>query len=284
MPSLLRSAVVTIGNFDGVHRGHQFMLQQVVNRARELKVRSCVVTFNPDPIEVLRPELKPQYLTEVDEKVRLMRGVGIDDVWVCQFDKDIAALTPEAFLALVGERHRIAELWVGADFALGKGRSGNTEALARIGRSSGWKLNVVKPLLEGREPVSSTRIRELLTQGDVEGAGELLGRPYTLTVDGESTNPRQFHVDARRALPIPGIYAGYVEAGRQSGGALVSITDDEARVFRLSWLETPPAVLKDRTRVEIRARLGDPTEDGEVPRGMIERAQARQGRAMEAGA
>ena len=197
------TAIVTIGNFDGVHIGHQMLLHQVVDRARVLGIRSFAVTFDPHPEQVLFPERGIAYLTGPDEKEHLIYASGIDDVWVCPFTTELSRLEPQEFLRLVSERRSIAELWIGADFALGRGRMGTIGVLAEIGANYGWGLHMVPPYrLEG-QIVSSTAIRTLLSTGATLGAAELLGRPYS--VEGELTADGTLRVDARRALPRSGL-------------------------------------------------------------------------------
>jgi riboflavin kinase/FMN adenylyltransferase len=169
-------AIVTIGNFDGVHRGHQHLLRQVATRARTLGFQACAVTFDPHPRQVLRPEQPMVQLTSTEAKVRLMRLAGMQDVWVCSFTPEIAGLEPGDFLRLISARWPIAELWVGAGFALGRGRSGSLDVLQRIGFERGFKVQAVQPLVLDGQVVSSSRIRTLLEQHDFEGARKLLGR------------------------------------------------------------------------------------------------------------
>src|SRR5262249_22978506 len=121
-PCLMTRAIVTIGNFDGVHLGHLKLIDQVVSRARALDVRSFAITFDPHPEQVLVPERKLTYLSTADERKEILEQSGIDSVWICPFTRELARLEPEEFMHLVTERQPIAELWVGADFGLGRGR------------------------------------------------------------------------------------------------------------------------------------------------------------------
>lgn len=169
-------AVVTIGNFDGFHRGHQHLVSQVVGRARVLGLPATAVTFDPHPRALFQPDEPLLRLTSTQEKVQLLRMAGIQDVWVCSFTPEIARLEPTEFLSLMATRWPIAELWVGSDFALGRGRSGKLDVLAGIGAVSGWRLQMVPPLIVAGRVVSSTRIRALIEQGDFKAAEVLLGR------------------------------------------------------------------------------------------------------------
>src|SRR5215208_8061477 len=133
-----RRVVATIGAFDGIHRGHHLLLDQVVERARALGVGSLCVTFDPHPDLVLYPDRHLTYLTDRTEKERVLRSLGLDDVQIIEFTHELSMLNPEEFLGLIQERHPLAELWVGSDFALGRGRTGTIAALAEIGRIEGF--------------------------------------------------------------------------------------------------------------------------------------------------
>jgi riboflavin kinase/FMN adenylyltransferase len=204
--SSTQPAVVTIGNFDGVHLGHQKLVRQAADRARALELGSLAITFEPHPEQILFPERRRTYLSTPDERQKLLHACGIDEVWVCPFTTELARLEPEDFMRVVAERQPMAELWVGADFALGRGRKGTIAVLSEIGSASGWGLHMVPPYrLEG-QVVSSTAIRTLLAAAAVRGASDLLGRTYS--VSGEIDDDDLFKVDPLRALPKPGVYEG----------------------------------------------------------------------------
>jgi riboflavin kinase / FMN adenylyltransferase len=200
-------AIVTIGNFDGVHLGHQMLIRQVVDRAQALGLCSFAVTFDPHPEQVLFPERQLTHLSTSQERTAILREFGIDDVWVCPFTMEIARLEPDEFMRLVTDRQPVAELWVGADFALGRGRKGTIAFLAEMGGALGWGLHMVPPYrLEG-QTVSSTAIRTLLSAGAVRGAADLLGRIYS--VPGELDNS-MLTVEPLRTLPRAGVYEAQV--------------------------------------------------------------------------
>jgi riboflavin kinase/FMN adenylyltransferase len=214
-----RPVVATIGAFDGIHRGHHLLLGQVVDRARSLGLPSLCVTFDPHPDLVLYPDRHVTYLTDRTEKERVLRQLGLDDVMVIEFTPALSMLNPEEFLGLVSEAHPLAELWVGSDFALGRGRSGTIAALAELGRIQGFALHVVPPQRADREVISSTFIRSLLSQGNVRHANRLLGRRYRIsgTVETGAARGRQLgfptaniRPDPKRALPADGVYAAVV--------------------------------------------------------------------------
>ena len=173
-------AVVTIGAFDGVHRGHRALLQTVVERAGALGALSWCVTFHPHPDVVMRPRLHHAYLADRDEQEMLIREQGIALVQVLRFTPEMSKLTARAFIEQLSQQHLLEELWIGPDFALGQGRAGTAETLAHLGQEMGFRLELMPPFTRHNEVVSSTRIRGLLSDGDVTGAADLLGRPYAL--------------------------------------------------------------------------------------------------------
>jgi riboflavin kinase / FMN adenylyltransferase len=222
------SAIVTIGNFDGVHLGHRKLIQQVVDRARALDLCSYAITFDPHPDQVLYPERRHIYLSTAEERGEILQASGVDEVWICPFTRELARLDPEEFIQLVGQRHPIAELWVGADFALGRGRIGTVGVLAELGAHSGWGLHVVAPLVLDGQVVSSTAIRTLLGAGAVRGAADLLGRSYSVAgvIEGDD-----LLVDPTRALPRAGIaYEGELQQSDSVVDGVVTVESDPPRV------------------------------------------------------
>ena len=214
-----RPVVATIGAFDGIHRGHHLLLGQVVDRARTLGLASLCVTFDPHPDLVLYPDRHVTYLTDRNEKERVLHQLGLDHVLVIEFTSELSLMTPEAFLTLLEESYPLAELWVGSDFALGRGRTGTIAALAELGRIQGFALHVVPPRRADSEVISSTFIRGLLSQGNVRHAAQLLGRRYRISglVESGAQRGRQLgfptaniRPDPRRALPADGVYAAVV--------------------------------------------------------------------------
>jgi riboflavin kinase/FMN adenylyltransferase len=221
-------AIVTIGNFDGVHLGHRKLIQQVVDRARALDLRSFAITFDPHPDQVLYPERRHLYLSTAEERGEILKQSGVDAVWICPFSRDLARLEPTEFIHMITQRQPIAELWVGADFAMGRGRIGTVGVLAEIGAHGGWGLHVVAPQVHEGQVVSSTAIRTLLTAGAVRGAADLLGRNYS--VPGEIKGDELF-VDNVRAMPKSAITyeAQLVQNGAVYDGT-VTVEQDPPRV------------------------------------------------------
>jgi riboflavin kinase/FMN adenylyltransferase len=210
---MTKPAIVTIGNFDGVHLGHLQLIRQTVERARARGLCSFAITFEPHPEHVLFPERRLSYLSTAAERRDLLLECGIDSVWICSFTRELSKLDPEDFMRLVCQRQPMAELWVGSDFALGHNRQGSIGVLASVGARMGWGLHMVPPYMLDGQVVSSTAIRTLLAAGAVRGAADLLGRNYS--VGGEVAG-NGFVVDPLRALPRAAT-AYEAEIARQGG-------------------------------------------------------------------
>jgi len=178
-------AVVAIGFFDGVHRGHQLIIETARAQAREMGAVVRIVTFVEHPFRFFRPETEFRYLTTIDEKLAILEQHGVDIVHLVPFDVKIANTEAEDFCRDILARQMKAHvLVVGHDFALGKGRNGTIPVLASYGRELGFEVVEVGPVMsEEDSPISSTHIRGLIAEGDVTTAGKRMGHPYTLSGD-----------------------------------------------------------------------------------------------------
>jgi riboflavin kinase/FMN adenylyltransferase len=213
----LREPAVTIGNFDGVHRGHRALVAEAVARARARGGEAVVLTFDPHPAHVLAPARVPPVLTTAEQKAELLGGLGLDLLVELPFTPEVAELSPEAFAdgVLVGALGA-RQVVVGEAFRFGHGRSGDAATLARLGATLGFTVSAVPPVLDGGRPVSSSRVREALAEGDVAHAAALLARPHFVdgtVVEGDHRG-RQLgfptaNLEAGGALlPARGVYAG----------------------------------------------------------------------------
>jgi riboflavin kinase / FMN adenylyltransferase len=173
--------VATIGMFDGVHLGHQFLLETTVARARASGVPSVVITFEPPPALILRPDLFSGRICLPAEKLNRIALTGVDEIVTVRFDLELAALSPEAFMKQVMERLSPREIWVGEAFALGKNRSGDVGRLREIGETLGYELHSVERVSRDDKVVSSSLIRAAILAGRVDAARELLGRPFRIS-------------------------------------------------------------------------------------------------------
>ena len=224
--------VLTVGSFDGVHRGHRAVLEEISRRAKASGGRSVLVTFEPHPLEVINPQAAPPLLTLPDEKRRILAASPVDEVAFIPFTPELRNLAPEAFVrdVLEGSFH-VSELVIGHDHGFGRGRTGDVEFLRRIGAEDGFAVDVVPAVLlaDGR-PVSSTMIRRAVGGGDLETAELALGRPYsvTSTVVKGAGRGRTIGIptinlaapDPKKLLPPDGVYAvrGYQDARLLGGG------------------------------------------------------------------
>lgn len=173
--------VITIGTFDGVHRGHEYLLHQARARADELGLPLLVVTFEPVPSQVLRPEHFAGRIAAPEQKLQLLAAAGPDEIVVLPFTHAFSRQTPEEFLsALVNAAHP-CEIWIGEGFALGRDRTGSIERLTEIGEELGYRLHAVPRLEDATGIISSSAIRAALRAGDVAVAMDKLGRPFQVT-------------------------------------------------------------------------------------------------------
>ena len=256
VPRDLGRTVVTIGNFDGVHRGHQHVLGRARDVARELDGLPVVaVTFDPHPMAVLRPEHAPQTLTTVETRAALLRAAGVDDVLVVPFSREIAAWTPERFvLDILVETLHARAVVVGANFRFGTRASGDVETLRELGAGHDFSAEGI-PLDGGPQVWSSTYVRSCLAAGDVEGAAEALGRPFT--VRGEVVKGDQ-----------RGRELGYPTANVPTSGGLAAPADGVyAGWLRRLDTSTGPGPANDATPLPAAISVGtNPTFDGERER------------------
>ncbi len=181
MPAAQRGCALTIGNFDGVHRGHQAVLDQLHARAAELQLPATVMVFEPTPQEYFLSDMAPARLQRLRDKLSLFHELGVEQVVCLRFDHKLAEHDADAFVKDIlvdglGVRHLV----IGDDFRFGKGRSGDFAFLQQAGRQHGFEVVSTHTLVENGERVSSTRIREALAAGELDKAAQLLGRPYTI--------------------------------------------------------------------------------------------------------
>ncbi|MDT9593841.1 bifunctional riboflavin kinase/FAD synthetase [Nocardioides zeae] len=218
VPDDLGRTVAVIGNFDGVHLGHQHVVRRAREVADELGVdQVVVVTFDPHPIAVLRPDHAPPTLTTVDERLRLLRGIGVDSALVVPFDRDVAGWSPAEFVdRILVEALHVRGVVVGANFRFGNRAAGDVATLRELGATRDFVAEGIA--LDGGPQVwSSTYVRNCLAAGDVDGAAEALGRPFTVrgtVVRGDQRGRELGYPTANvptvglAAAPADGVYAG----------------------------------------------------------------------------
>lgn len=183
LPPYVKSTVITVGTFDGVHRGHRDVIERVVARARSLKIPSALVTFDPHPLEIVNPSAAPLLLTTHDEKLEVIAETGIDYMAVVPFTSQLASYSAEEFVELMLRRcFRMRELLIGYDHGFGRQRTGDVNVLRSLGERDGFRVEVVDPVstADGHS-VSSTFIRRAIAGGDLDRAAASLGRLYSVS-------------------------------------------------------------------------------------------------------
>jgi len=213
--------VLTIGNFDGQHLGHRALIEAVVENAQRAKGVPMVLSFDPHPVEVLRPDTLPKFLSDAHDKAVFFERLGIEELILLPFTPALAALYPGQFVQQVlQEGLGIRQILVGENFVFGKDRSGTIQDLIRLGEQANFVVQPVTPVLLGDEVVSSTRIRKCVTAGNVEEGRKCLGRPYRLmgrVIEGEKRGNQMgwptanLRIPLHRVLPADGIYATLTE-------------------------------------------------------------------------
>lgn len=225
--------VVTVGTFDGVHRGHRAVLEEIGRRARERDLVSLLVTFEPHPLEVVNPQAAPRLLTLPAEKRELLAQTGLDRVVVQPFTPALARLGPEEFVRdVLRAQYGMDELVIGYDHGFGRGRSGDVASLRRLADAEGFEVDVVDAVRDDGQPISSRLIRTAVAHGDLDGAARWLGRPYSVlgVVERGHGRGRTIGVptanlpvpDSRKLLPPDGVYAVRVHAGGRCWGGMMN--------------------------------------------------------------
>lgn len=211
--------IVTIGNYDGIHRGQRSVIDKVIARAREENVQAVVITFDPHPRQVLRPEDAPKMLTPGEQRYALLKSTGIDALLEIKFTNEFAATPAEQFVrSFLHETLAVQEIYVGSTFCFGHRRQGDLAMLQSLGEELGFRAFGVDEMIHRADVISSTRIRKAVLAGEAELAMDLLGRPYTL----HGTVQRGDRMGARlgwptinvhpenEVVPAQGVYVGQV--------------------------------------------------------------------------
>ncbi len=228
----ITGSLLTIGSFDGVHIGHQQIIEPMIARAHQKGLPAVVVTFHPHPQLVIHDEIRPYYLTLPEKRAQLLGELGVDHVLTYPFSNSTSDLSPEEFVSSLHESFRFQELWVGYDFALGKDRKGTPTYLRELGKKNGFTIHEVEPYYLNGELVSSSRIRKALREGNVTEANRLLGRVYQVTgvvIEGEKRGKSLGFATSNLDVPSevvdikPGVYACQVEVDRETYSGVTNI-------------------------------------------------------------
>lgn len=227
-----RGAIVTIGSFDGIHRGHQALIEASCAEARQRRRSAVMLSFEPMPREFLQRNDPPARLTNFRERWRALARSGLDALWLLRFDERLRNLSGEAFVAILTQHLAVSVVVVGHDFRFGRDGGADVDLLRRAGRRDGFEVKVIEPVQLDEERVSSSALRAALAAGDLPRAARLLGRPYSLigrvargdqlgrTLGFPTANIRL----KRRRIPLWGIYAVRVHGlGGQPWGGVASL-------------------------------------------------------------
>jgi riboflavin kinase/FMN adenylyltransferase len=278
LPINQHATILTIGVFDGVHRGHQHLIGATVRRARDLGCQSAVLTFDPHPDLVIHPERDRLYLTSLAERAELIDSLGAALLIVLPFTRDTMSLSAYDFMSQVAGAVVLRELWIGWDFALGRRREGNLARLREIGHQLHYNVHPVDAFaLADGTPVSSTRIRDALAAADLETAAMLLGRPFAVqgtVVEGDRRGrtigfpTANVAVDVLHVLPADGVYVCEAEVGGRRYGAVTNIGmrptfEGRRRTVEAYLLDFADNIYGETLRLTMRHRLrGEMKFDG----------------------
>ena len=274
LPPDVTRTVVTVGTFDGVHRGHQDVLRRLAQRAREVNMPSLLVTFDPHPLEVVNPAAAPRLLTVGDEKLEVLAESGIDFVAVMPFTPALAAFGAEQFVdEILIRRFRMHDLMMGHDHRFGHNRSGDVATLQRLGAERGFAVTVIPAVtVDGGQAISSTAIRRAVAGGDLEGAAQGLGRLYSVggrvghgANRGRGLGFPTINVPLpgpRKLLPPGGVYAVRVQTPFGPHGGMLNLGPrptfgDAEVVVEAHLFDADLDLYGARVRIDFVSRLRD---------------------------
>jgi len=264
-----RDMLLTIGVFDGVHLGHRHLISRLTELARKQGLVSGVVTFAQHPQEVLSPQTRLPFLTNLAQRTKLLKEAGVEVIITLSFTPELARLSPRQFLEKLKKYLRMRGLVVGPDFALGQNREGDVDNLSRLGEEMGFSVTVVPPLIIDGEVVSSTAIRKALASGDMKRAQSLIGRPFRLQGRVTSGAKRgaelgfptaNLEASPQQAIPAEGVYASRVHIDNQAHPAMTNIGQrptfgESQRVVEVYLLDYHGDLYKQELTVDIIERL-----------------------------
>ena len=272
LPPYVKSTVITVGTFDGVHRGHRDVIERLVARSRALKIASVLVTFEPHPLQIVNPSAAPLLLTSHDEKLEVIAETGVDYMAVVPFTPQLASFSAEDFVELVLRRcFRMRELLIGYDHGFGRQRAGNVNVLRSLGERDGFRLEVVDPVsTPDGHSVSSTSIRRAIAGGDLDRAAASLGRLYSVSgrvIEGAQRGRtigfptlNLGPPPARKLLPPEGVYAVRVQTPMGPVGGMMNLGPrptfgDSATSLEAHLFDTVGNFYGAHVRVDFVARL-----------------------------
>jgi riboflavin kinase/FMN adenylyltransferase len=265
VPANFGPALVSVGNFDGVHRAHSHVLREIVLRARDHKARAVAVTFEPHPTRILRPEAGLKLLTPTPEKLRLLESTGVDAVLLLPFGRDLSLMTPRQFAErILKKKLHAREVHEGFNFRFGHKAAGDMNLLAELGREMGFEVKVYPEMTLRGETVSSSQIRKLLNAGRVSRARHLLARPFCILgtpgrgrgYGSKYTVPTINLARYEELVPLDGVYVTWTRVGTERFDSVTNVGNRPTFGAELFAVETHllnfhPIELLPETEVEI---------------------------------
>lgn len=264
-----KDTLLTIGVFDGVHLGHKYLLSQLTKQAKEQDLLSGVVTFNRHPHEVLAPQTKLPFLTDLTQRINLLKNEGVEAIFALSFTSELAQVSARQFVSLLKKYLRMHGVVIGPDFALGQNREGNADILRTLGQDMGFSVTVIPPIMIDGEVVSSTAIRNALADGDMKRVLNLVGRPFSLNGRVTSGAGRgvelgfptaNLDIDPGQALPAEGVYATWTYIDGQAYQSMTNIGKQPTfggsqRVVEVYILDYHSNLYGHELRIDIMERL-----------------------------
>ena len=265
LPADFGPTIVSVGNFDGVHRAHVAVLREIAGRAREKKAKSVAVTFEPHPIRILRPDSNLKLLTPTPEKLRLLEATGIDAVLLLPFGRDLSLLSPRQFAEeILKSKLKACEVYEGYNFHFGHKAAGNITTLTEFGREMGFMVRIFDQMTVRGESVSSSQIRKLLAAGRVSRARHLLGRPFALLstpgrgrgYGSKYTVPTINLSRYQELVPLDGVYIARTRVGEDCFDSVTNVGNRptfgaDSFAIETHLLNFHPIVLTAETEVEV---------------------------------
>ncbi|MEK6528621.1 MAG: bifunctional riboflavin kinase/FAD synthetase [Nitrospirota bacterium] len=264
--------VVAIGNFDGVHLGHQAIFRMISERAKKKNGTSVILTFEPHPLRIIAPERAPQLLTPFKDKINLIESFGVDVIICINFTKDFASIKAEDFVKnILVANIEPKEIFIGSNYRFGKGRKGSPELLKELGSQYGFEVTVVNEIKINGAALSSSKIRTLIAKGKIEDASLFLGRHYSvvgIVVEGAKRGKKLLNIPTaniavfNELLPKDGVYAVSVELDRKTYGGAANIGfkptfEDKKFSFEVHILDFDKDILGKNIRVNFIKRIRD---------------------------
>jgi riboflavin kinase/FMN adenylyltransferase len=232
IPANFGPSLVSVGNFDGVHRAHEHVLREIVRRAHEHSTKAVAVTFDPHPARILRPDSGLKLITPVPEKLRLLAGTGIDAALMLPFGRDLSLMTPRQFAErILKKKLHAREVHEGYNFRFGHKAAGDTTLLAQLGRELGFEVIVYPEQRLRGEPVSSSHIRKLISEGRVSRARHLLARPFSILgapgrgrgLGSKYTVPTINLARYEELVPRDGVYITWTRVGNERFDSVTNV-------------------------------------------------------------